>query len=211
MTAFAEFLQGLLREGRAVLREPPETSCRRDTQAAGVLREAFAAYRLGMAGPAIDFDEKAALAAGELVRQACWALVSRGQTEAEIKRRLEMPGGPRSPAQHLSADLVLRYLPQVHRRARALDPGDVLPGLLANVLRRWPLSGVLSDVDEGPLTALDFGGHMGLRLFYAERLALKERPAWIPVGPEAEAAELVWMQLGKKLPVGGGAGEHENE
>ena len=45
---------------------------------------------------------------------------------------------------------MLRYVPQVLRRARGLDPSDPLVELLANVLRHWPLSGVLSDVRRGP-------------------------------------------------------------
>jgi hypothetical protein len=153
-------------------------------------------YRLSVAGPPIDFDDKTALAASELVQQACWFLVSRDQPAEQLAKRLTLPGPPRSPAQHLSADLVLRFLPQVQRRAHALDPADPLALLLATVLRQWPLTGVLADVDEGPLTGLDFG-HPGLLLLYAERLARKEKPAWVPDGPGLEYVELVWRELGK--------------
>ena len=89
-----------------------------------------------------------------------------------LKRRLVMPGSPTTPAQHFSADLLLRYLPQVLKRARGLDASDPLVGLLAEVLRRWPLSGILSDVEEGPTVPLDFAGHRGLQLLYAERVAV---------------------------------------
>jgi len=108
-----------------------------------------------------------------------------------------MPGAPDAPAAHLSADLVLRFLPQVHRRARALDPADPLVMILERVLRQWPLSGVLADVLEGPVTPPDFGGHAGLLFLYAERLARHEKPAWLPTGPGREYAEVVWAELGK--------------
>src|SRR5262249_34334292 len=85
-----------------------------------------------------------------------------------------------SAGQHLSADLLLRYLPQVHCRARALSPDDNLTRLLTGVLRQWPLSGVLSDVAEGPTTPLQFSDHPGLLLLYTERLARHDRPAWRP-------------------------------
>lgn len=39
---------------------------------------------------------------------------------------------------------------------------------------------MLSDIEEGPLVATDFGGHPGLLLVYAERLAANDRPAWRP-------------------------------
>jgi hypothetical protein len=88
----------------------------------------------------------------------------------------------------------------VFRRARALRPTDALTGLLADVLRRWPLSGVLAEIVDAPLTSLDFG-HTGLRLLYAERLARHERPAWLPTGAALEAVELVWQQLGRDIDV----------
>jgi MoxR-vWA-beta-propeller ternary system domain bpX4 len=83
-------------------------------------------------------------------------------------------------SQHLSADLLLRYLPQILRRARGLDPVDPLADIVAETLRRWPLSGVLSDVEERPVGSLDFEGHPGLMLLYAERLAANDRPGWRP-------------------------------
>jgi hypothetical protein len=59
------------------------------------------------------------------------------------------------------------------------------------------LSGVLSDVEEEPLTSLDLGGHPGLRLLYAERLARNRKPAWFP--PEGPAREYVELVLGDKM------------
>ena len=80
----------------------------------------------------------------------------------------------------------------VHRRARALDPADALVGLLERVLRQWPLSGVLAGLDEGPTSPLDFGGHEGLMLLYAERLARGPSPSWRPSGraPRVRRARL---------------------
>jgi hypothetical protein len=197
MSALAEFLRLFLHEGRAVLRGAPAPAADSDRDAAAVLRQAYESHRLQVAGPPIDFDPKTALAAGRLVQQACWLLVSHAEPPAELERVLVLPGPPCSPSQHLSADLVLRSLPAVHRRARALDPADRLPALLADLFRRWPLSGVLSDVEEGPITSLDFAGHPGLLLLYAERLAGHEKPAWVPQGPAAEYVALVWAEHGK--------------
>jgi hypothetical protein len=209
MSPFADFLRVLLHEGRAVLREAPRPTP--DPDAAGVLGEAFARHRLQVAGPPIELDTETALAAGALAWQACWFLVSHAQPEADLERLLALPGPPRTAAQHLSADLVLRLLPAVHRRARALDPADRLPVLLADLFRRWPLSGVLADVEEPPLTPLDFAGHRGLLLLYVERLARHEKPAWVPRGPQAEVVELVWHDLCRDasalLRVGAAEGE----
>jgi MoxR-vWA-beta-propeller ternary system domain bpX4 len=191
IAVLAEFLHDLLFAGKVVVRDRPSSSARHRSEAIGLLGRAFADYRLSVAGPLIDFDATTALAAAELVRQACWFLVNHDEPDEELEKRLTMPAPPTLPAQHLSADLTLRYLPQIHRRARALAAADRLPELLASILRQWPLTGVLADVPEQPTTALDFAGHPGLLLLYAERLAQNDRSAWQPEGRGTEYVELV--------------------
>ena len=198
MATLAELLHRLLQEGRVSLRERPAPSVEQRQQAPAVLRQAYDIYRLDVAGPPVMFDEETALAAGELVLQASWFLVSRAQPEAELEKSLVMPRSPRTPSQHLSADLTLRFLSQIYQRARTLDAADLLPALLATVLRHWPLSGVLSTLEEAPLTSLDFD-HPGLLLLYAERLARTGKIAWIPEGQGFEYVELVWKELGKDV------------
>ena len=105
---------------RAAPRDRPSPS------AVAVLAEAFEAYSLAVAGPRIAFDPEIACAAAEFLRQAAWALVNHDERMTDLVKRLKMPVPPRTPSHHLSADLTLRYLPQVLRRARGLDPSDPL-------------------------------------------------------------------------------------
>jgi hypothetical protein len=137
------------------------------------------------------------VAAAALVWRACWFLLSRNEPETELERLLVLPGPARTAAEHLSADLTLRFLPQVHRRARAHSPSDKLTTLLADLLLRWPLAGVLADLDDGPLTPPTFDDHPGLLMLYAERLAAHHKPAWIPKGLGRDYLELVYDDLGK--------------
>jgi hypothetical protein len=197
MSGLAEFLQGVLHDGKAVLRAPPESSAVQRNEATEILRSAFENYRLSVAGPSIDFDGETALATGELLQWACWYLLNRHEPATQLEARLSVLRLPSSPAQHLSADLVLRLLPQVYRRARALAPADPLTAHLEKLLRQWPLTGVLSDVADGPLTPLEFGQHPGLLLLYAERLARNQKPAWFPQGRAFEFVELVLAQRGQ--------------
>ena len=194
MTVLARFLHGVLYAGRILLHEPLPP--RPDVEAPPLLDEAYRLHALSVAGPAIPFDAPTALAAGRVLYQAAWYLLNPNEPVASAA--LQMPTDPQTPAQHLSGDLVLRYLPALLRRVRALRPNDELAGHLADVLQRWPLSGVLADIADAPQTSLHFGGHAGLRLLYAERLAQHERPAWFPTGPASEAVELVWQQLGRE-------------
>jgi hypothetical protein len=47
---------------------------------------------------------------------------------------------------------------------------------------------------------VDLGGHPGLLLLYAERLALRPRPAWALHGPAREYVELVFSEKGMPTP-----------
>src|SRR5262245_5131443 len=118
MSPLAEFLQALLREGRVLLRARPPEPAGRPADALGVLQQAHADCRLALAGPPLDFDPDTALAAAELVRHACWFLANHDQPEEVLQKALVMPHPPRTPAEHLSADLLLHFVPQIHRRAR---------------------------------------------------------------------------------------------
>ncbi len=206
MPALGEFVTRLLEEGRIVLgTDPPRVEAPTDRDSAA-LADAFAAHALAVAGPPIAFDPRTAIEAAELVRQAAWALVDHREAPVSLRLRLRMARDPSSASHHLSADLFLRYLPQVLKRARALDPTDPLVDILAEVFRRWPLSGALSDIEEPPITPVDLDGHPGLLLLYAERLAEGDRPAWRPepTSPPYPFVELVTDRPGLPTPTSSG-------
>lgn len=197
MATLASFLQDLLFEGR--IRFEAEPADADDAEALVVLRRAYGAYAASIAGPVLRLDHATALAAGRLTMRAAWYLLNANWPIEAPERTLRMPLKPSTPEQHLSADLVLRFLPAVQRRAEALLKDDVLPTELERTLREWPLSGVLADIDAPPLTALDFGAHAGVNFLYAERLAENERPGWFPQGIGMQYVELVWQQLGRDV------------
>jgi hypothetical protein len=197
MATLGDFLQTLFAEGRIVLKGRPEPSEADRPAALRVLEAAFGVHKLDVAGPPIPFEARSALMAAELVRRASWFLVNRSESVREMERSLRMPRPPGSAGEHLSADVSFRFLPQLLRRARSIAPGDRLASFLADLLRAWPLSGVLSDLEQGPADVGDLGGHPGLWMLYAERLALDEKPAWMPRGAPRGHVELVFAGLGK--------------
>ena len=193
MSPHGVFLQRLLVDGVIHMDAAPSTRLERD--AAQGLRSAYATYGLSLAGPAISFDESFALAAARVVEWSAWLLLN-PRLPVEDASVLRMPGVPTKPEHHVAADLTLRFLPALHRRAVALMQGDVLTEAMARTLREWPLSGVLADIAEPPLTPPEFA-HPGLSWLYAERLAQNERPGWFPSGADLEHVALVWEELGK--------------
>lgn len=198
MASLGDFLRMLFDEGRIVLKRRPISSEADRGPALALLQAAFDVHRLDVAGPLIAFDPASALRAAELVRQSSWFLVNRSETVEMMERFLIPPPTPKAAAEHLSADLTFRFLPQIQRRARSIAPGDHLSTFLADLLRAWPLSGVLSDIEEGPKDVGDLGGHPGLWMLYAERLALDEKPGWMLKGPARGYVELVFQGLGKE-------------
>ena len=113
MDTFTPVLRSYLNDGCVVFKARPVISPPDTQEIEGVLQENFEQFSLQVAGPPLTLHVETAKAAAELALQACWFLVSDAEPEAELERCLAMPRPPQSPEQHLSADLSLRFLPQV--------------------------------------------------------------------------------------------------
>lgn len=189
------WLTRLLEHGESVQRSAPDLGALAAPPGVATLRAAFDRHALTVAGPPLPFAESAAVAAAGVVARACWRLVGDSDPSPPVRT-----GRPNTPADHLSADVLLRLLPPVLRRARAR--GDTaLTAELESVLCDWPLSGVLAELEPDPTGGLAFGGHAGLQLLYAERLGRAPRTAWVPTdGSAREWAERVFADRGRTLP-----------
>lgn len=197
MPQFTNWLTRLLSEGASLQDAAPALPPHERPAVERVLRRTFEEDALDVAGPPVSFDAIAALEAAEATAWACWSLVSGEDDVSPIR----MNATPRSPASHLSVDVLFRFLPGILHRAQLRDPQGKLTLALDGLLRRWPLSGVLAGLDGSPTTALDFGGHPGLQLLYAERLIEAGQPGWVPTDESARAwAEHVYRERGKPLP-----------
>ena len=204
MSALASFFEHLFATGEARLTGRPELDDRREL--AEVLRGAFNEYRLNVAGPLIELDAEAAVAAALYTSLACWFAASHDETPEQVSGVLKMPALAATPQAVLAVDLTLRYAVTVHRRAQAQNRADVLAKLLGDTLRRWPLTGILADVAEPPTGDLTSTGHPGLELLYAERLADNYRPSWLPAdGRLREIVEMIFRQQGRPWPPEGHA------
>jgi hypothetical protein len=185
------FLGSLLREGRALVTTKREPLCSDFQAALAILEEAFQTYRLRVGGALIAFDAAIALRAAMVTHAACLALVDRSARPEELARDLDLGPPPKTAAQHLSADLCLRFVAQIHRRAKAIDPADPFVAMLENSLHAWPLSGAMAELDDPPNPAPHFADHPGLISLYCERLVPAERVNWYPQGTHGEHVELV--------------------
>lgn len=194
MAALIDWLDRVFTTGESVQTASPAVAPADRPAVVARLRAEFGRHALDVAGPPVPFDPAAAEAAAVFLAAACWRLAT-----GETGGRLPPTPEPATAAAHLSADVALRFLPSVYRRARATAPG--LADELAVALRRWPLSGVSADLDGGPAAVPTFAGHPGLQLLYAERLAAAPGPGWVPPpGPARDRAERAFAERNLTLP-----------
>lgn len=182
MDDLAEFLRPLFQSGVVRFHEPPRASAEPLDTSRALLRARHERVCLDLAGPPPPFSERVAIRAAGFVRSICWSLVDRSEPAEELARRVRLDVRPERPEDHLAADLTFRYLPAILRRAHAIDSADPLVEIVTEVLREWPLSGVLAGLDDGPTQTPDFGDQSGIALLYAERFASRPRSAWRPSG-----------------------------
>ena len=195
MRLFHDWFDRLLTTGESVQHAAPQLAPAERAAVVARLRAAFDLHALDVAGPPVAFDPDVALRAATVLARACWLLVG---TDDHEPLRLDAVA---TASANLSADVTLRFLPAVYRRGRAHAPDHPLVTDLDRLLRAWPLSGVLADLDGAPTAALDFGGHAGLQMLYAERLAAAARTGWVPPdGPARGWVERVFAEYGTPVP-----------
>lgn len=204
MSSLTVFLKRLLQDGRILL-EPGAWRGWDDSDldnARALLRRSYVRWSLDMPGPSMPFDETIALGAGQILFHAsrAFALTDHASWQALNAGRPRL-GTPSLACEHASADVSLRFLPDLHRRALAAieEPSDPFLVYLSDLLRRWPLSGASASIDDPPTSSLEFDGHRGLRMLYAERLlhSPTDKFSWIPSGDGWEV--LRWVAAAEGL------------
>ena len=198
MAAFAQWLTGVLGEGHSTLTEAPTLTAAERPAVEAMVRDAYATLQREVAGPPIPLDLGLALRWVELLAEACWHLSALPPESPLPSADL---GDPATAGDHLTGDLLLRYLVSVRKRASLRGPADPLAEWCGGILRAWPLSGVSMGCRAGPTTALTFDAHPGLWMLYAERLAAHPKPAWVPPpGPLTEYVERAFAEVGRVIP-----------
>jgi len=192
MSSLYDFLNAWFGDGRVTYDGPPERSLMRSQHAENLLWRCWREYSLTLPGKAPDFSIDTAYAAAEMLRFSGWHILSPGADQDEIKASVKLPDASDSPTEQISADLLLRALPALHTRARQRQPRSALTLRLEEIIRAWPLSGVLTRLTPGPIVAPSFDDSDCLALLYAERYQKHAMPEWYPAGRALEYVE--WMQ-----------------
>jgi len=134
------------------------------------LRGVHAGEVMDLPGPPLDYHGEAALWGAVRLFHAACMICFRDTGSAEVERLMTPAAMPdaENPAAVFSADLCLRYWPDLHRMARTLSEDDVLVTCMRRMAETFPFStaGMGLRLD----TAHVVMRHPGLRQMYAERL-----------------------------------------
>jgi hypothetical protein len=146
---------------------------------------------LGYPGKAPAFDAAAATWAAQTVYIAAQLLLYRKDREADLPAMLPAYEGAVTPGAILSADICLRFLPDVVQMAGNIDADDILITILEAHLQHWHYSAIGHGTEVEGLDFSVISTNPCLLQLYADRvMARKDRrlAAHAQIAPVVKAA-----------------------
>ncbi len=183
-----EFITALLEHGRVRVGPYVPTLQADDWSAAAVtLREWDASNRQEFPGAAPELNFAVLRWAAEQFYRACQFSVYRDVAAEQVAEALAAPCPAAEPrSQHYTVDLVLRFLPELHRLARSASEGDPLCDRLRQWAEQWPLSSVGME-KVNPTLPPAVCEHAGLLQLYVDRIIARRDTSRL-VDPHVRAA-----------------------
>lgn len=121
-----------------------------------------------------QFDSSAALWGAKTVYTACQILLYREHKNAELCNLLPSYRHKIIPEAILSADLCLRFLPQILSEANLIDNEDPLITILNNMLKDWHYSGIGVTLNPHDLDFASIFANRTLEQLYIDRVIEKK-------------------------------------
>lgn len=128
------------------------------------------------------FSDAAALWAAKTIYTAAQLMLYRQNKGADIPALLRDYGQEQDAAAVLSADICLRFLPDMLRHLRVIDPDDPLTDRLEDLLYKWHFSAVNYDLNTENLNMHNIASNLCLRQLYANRI-IEYKKAKLAVHP----------------------------
>ncbi|WP_295222443.1 hypothetical protein [uncultured Chryseobacterium sp.] len=147
-----------------------EISEKEESDAADYFEAEFEKERLEFLSDQISFDKKTAVWAAKILYHSVWLHLIRENTAKDLNRLIPPYSGNRNIPAILSADLSLRFLPQIISALHDADPEDVLMSMLENVLKRFHYSAVGMDLELEPINWEEELKDRTYRKLYLERI-----------------------------------------
>ncbi|MDQ1163360.1 hypothetical protein QE422_003728 [Chryseobacterium sp. SORGH_AS 447] len=153
-----------------------EISQQEEKDAADYFETEFEKERLDFLSDKISFDSKSAVWAAKILYYSAQLHLIRENTEKDLHMLIPSFTGNRTISTLLSADLSLRFLPQVISALQNTDPEDPLIGILENILKQFHYSAVGLDLHLSGMSWEEELKDRTYRKLYLERIV--ERKAY---------------------------------
>lgn len=151
-----------------------EISRKEENDAAEFLETEFEKERLDFLSDIISYDKETAVWAAKVLYHSAQLYLIRENTAKDLNRLIPPFNGKRDASAILSADLSLRFLPQIILALQQADPEDRLIKLLENILIHFHYSAVGFDLE---LENIDWQEELKdstYRKLYLERIVEKK-------------------------------------
>jgi hypothetical protein len=164
------FLSTLFAEGKVVATGGISGFDADDLRAAEqVLYQFYREDALAMPAQVPDFHAEAACGGAQFIYNAVQLIINRDLDGEIVEQHLNILPEPASPEIIYSADLTLRYLPELFSLAKGLSPLDIVVTKLKETAARWPFSSVGIEL-EGEYLLGNILGHPSLKYAYTDRI-----------------------------------------
>ena len=180
-----------------------EISKKEEEDAADYFESEFEKERLEFLSDQISCDNEAAVWAAKVVYHSAQLYLIRKDTAKDLEKLIPQFKGKRDISSILSADLSLRFLPQIISALQNADPEDPLIKMLENILTQFHYSGIGWDLDLEKVNWEEELKDKTYRKLYLERIVEKKsyRLAEIPYINQLLMAEfgmykdIFWKEL----------------
>jgi MoxR-vWA-beta-propeller ternary system domain bpX4 len=123
------------------------------------------------------FDAKAAVWAAKMIYTACQLILYRENKEDELPSLFPSFDHAINAGTIFSADLCLRFLPQVITETKHIDPDDKLINILEAILKQWHFSSIGYNLKTADLNFEIIFGNECLQKLYVDRVIEKKDTA----------------------------------
>ena len=151
-----------------------EISQKEEQDAADYFESEFEKERLEFLSDQINCDHGTAVWAAKLMYHSAQLHLIRENTAKDLNKLIPSFKGKRDVSAILSADLSLRFLPQIISVLQNADPADTLIKMLENILRQFHYSGIGFDLDLENINWEEELKDKTYRKLYLERIVEKK-------------------------------------
>lgn len=173
-----------------------QISPKEEQEAAEYFETEFEKERLEFLSDGIPFDKEAAVWAAKILYHSVQLYLVRENTAKDLAKLIPEFNGKLNLSAKLSADLSLRFLPQIVVALKNVDADDPLIALLENILKQFHYSGIEADIEVEHLNWEEELKDTTYRKLYLERIVDNKvyRLAEIPYINKLLNAEFGWYK-----------------